>query len=37
MKIILFIKEVEEAFKSDVLIFQNELFSMINDSDFFLI
>ena len=30
-----FIEEVEEGFKSDVLIFQNELFSMINDGDFY--
>ena len=30
-----FIEEVEEGFKSDVYIFQNELFSMINDGDFY--
>ena len=30
-----FIEEIEEGFKSDVLIFQNELFSMINDGDFY--
>ena len=30
-----FIEEIEEGFKSDVLIFQNELFSLINDGDFY--
>ena len=30
-----FIEEIEEGFKSDVYIFQNELFSIINDGDFY--
>ena len=30
-----FIEEIIEGFKSDVLIFQNELFSMINEGDFY--
>ena len=30
-----FIEEIVEGFKSDVLIFQNELFSMINEGDFY--
>ncbi len=37
LKIILFIEEDEECFKGSVLIYQNELFSKINDGNFYLI